>query len=108
MTSHSAELSEHHSRRLKAVAACCTTLGSACLLLAACSTGNVRKPVAPVAEPAAVPAPTTPVAPSAASTVDMAVTPVFDIASPWPRLLARYAMPDCDADPTVRKFARAM
>ncbi len=35
--------------------------------------------------------------------------PVSDaLASPWPRLRARYAMSGCDADPAVRKLARSM
>lgn len=91
-------------RRLLAVSACCATLGSAFILLAACSTPVVR----PTSSEAIVhtPAPTiasdpvdvTPKSP------ELSIKPV----SPWPRLRERYAMPGCDYSPTVRQFAAQM
>ena len=87
-----------------AVSACCATLGSAFILLAACSTPAVRHaPVEPIVQ---LPAPP-------AATPDLAVEPKSQQASivpesPWPRLRARYALPGCDYSPTVRQFAAQM
>jgi len=92
--------------RLAAIGACCTTLGSACLLLAACSTATVRKPTPSTAlEPA--PPPIATAAPAPLTTAPSISTTANAFESPWPRLRARYAMPGCDADPGVRKLARS-
>lgn len=99
----SSDRATRRDRRLLAVSACCATLGSAFILLAACSTPAVRRtastPITPATPPVAV--------------SDLAVAPKAPEipskpASPWPRLRERYAMPGCDYSPTVRQFATQM
>jgi membrane-bound lytic murein transglycosylase D len=87
-----------------AVSACCATLGSAFILLAACSTPAVRHvPAEPVVltPPQPVVSPDLVVEPKSAQ-------PSAQPESPWPRLRARYAMPGCDYSPNVRQFAAQM
>lgn len=89
--------------RLLVASACCATLGTAFILLAACSAPVVRPSVDARIEPAPVPV----------GTSDIAVEPKaaerpIKPASPWPRLRARYAMPGCDYSPAVRQFAAQM
>jgi membrane-bound lytic murein transglycosylase D len=92
--------------RLAVVSACCSTLGAACLLLAACSGNPVRPQMAhvpttpiPAPEPLVVPA----LEPPSIST-----TLPLSVGSPWARLRSRYAMPDCDYSPMVQRFAGTM
>ncbi|MBS0591074.1 MAG: transglycosylase SLT domain-containing protein [Proteobacteria bacterium] len=92
--------SPRRKQRLLTLSACCATLGSALILLAACSTPVVRPsgaiPVvmAPVAAPQA----------TAIAEKSVAQEPVA-LASPWPRLRARFELPGCDYSPDVRQFA---
>jgi len=101
----SSDRATRRDRRLLAVSACCATLGSAFILLAACSTPVVRH----TASEPIVPAPPPPVAVSDLTVEPKSPTPLSSTpASPWPRLRARYAMPGCDYSPTVRQFAAQM
>ena len=101
----STDRAARRDRRLLAVSACCATLGSAFILLAACSTPAVRH----TASESIVPPPP-PVAVSDLTIEPKSPPPLSNNtpASPWPRLRARYAMPGCDYSPTVRQFAAQM
>lgn len=89
--------------RLLAASACCATLGTAFILLAACSAPVVRPSAnAPIVETPA------PIAATDLAVEPKAPEPAAKPASPWPRLRARYAMPSCDYSPTVRQFAAQM
>ena len=89
--------------RLAVFGACCTTLGGACLLLAACA-GN-----APRVEPVAAPA-TPPPAPAqeAAAPPPKPVLPAAPPApaSPWPRLRATFEIPACNYNAAVQHWTR--
>ncbi len=88
--------------RLAAFAGSCSTLGCACLLLAACSGIPLRAPTAQVHAPALTPEPI------AAPAVSLAPLPAARFPSPWQRLRDRYAMPGCDYSPMVSRFATAI
>jgi membrane-bound lytic murein transglycosylase D len=90
--------------RLAVLGGCCTSLGAACLLLAACATTSPRPESAP---------PLLPVAP-ALRQPDMAVaefaapdvaTPALQ--SPWPHLRATFVLPTCGYNAAVRRWTRA-
>lgn len=86
--------------RLAVIGGCCTTLGCACLLLAACAGNTPKAPSqAPIPEPVAPP-PTAPEPPSPAPPAEVA-TP-----APWPRLRASFEMPGCDYSPAVQNWSR--
>ncbi len=87
-----------------AVSACCATLGSAFILLAACSAPAVRH----AATEPVVQAPVPPVSVPDLAIEPKSLQPPAKPASPWPRLRERYAMPGCDYSPTVRQFASQM
>jgi membrane-bound lytic murein transglycosylase D len=91
--------------RLAALGSGCTTLGTACLLLVACSS-NPSKPIPPQ-EPLSPPARTSPVAatPTPTPTPTVPAQPIAS-ASPWDRLRQRFAMPGCDYSPSVLHWAR--
>jgi membrane-bound lytic murein transglycosylase D len=87
--------------RLAAFGGGCTIAGSACLLLAACST-TPGKPSMPKTEtvaeaPAASPVESHPVVtePEAPATL-----------SPWVRIRQRFALSDCDYNPAVTQWSR--
>ena len=88
--------------RLAVVAGACSSLGCACLLLAACSAIPLRAPTPQVHAPALTPEPI------AAPVVSLAPLPAMRIPSPWQRLRDRYAMPGCDYSPMVSRFAAAI
>jgi len=89
--------------RLALFGGCCTALGAACLLLAACASGPTYN--AAPAEPDAVAAP--PAAPAVAPPAPLpSKVAAQPIPSPWPRLRARFAMPGCDYSPAVQHWAR--
>jgi membrane-bound lytic murein transglycosylase D len=96
--------------RLAAVSACCSTLGCACLLLAACSGNGVRQSAHVAETPAPVPlrAPATAIAPTDITLEQITSTLPQRIVSPWQRLRDRYAMPGCNYSPTVQRFASTM
>jgi membrane-bound lytic murein transglycosylase D len=89
--------------RLALFGACCTALGGACLLLAACATGPAYKSTPAEPEPVSAPAPAAPAPPPAPLPAKVAAQPV---PSPWPRLRARFSMPGCDYSPAVQHWAR--
>src|SRR5215469_13152935 len=72
----------------------CTTLGAACLLLAACSAApNKPSITAREPEPASIPVRSDsgpPASPTPAPAVQL---------SPWARLSSRFVLPDCDYSP---------
>jgi len=88
--------------RLALFGGCCTAIGGACLLLAACASGPTY--TAAPAEPEAVAAP--PTAPAPAPPPLPAKVAAQPVPSPWPRLRARFAMPGCDYSPSVQHWAR--
>jgi membrane-bound lytic murein transglycosylase D len=88
--------------RLAVFGGCCTALGGACLLLAACA-GN-----APRMEPVA-PAPIVtvePVTAPAATESEVPVIPAPPAESPWPRLRATFELPGCDYNASVQHWTR--
>ncbi|MDE2258579.1 MAG: transglycosylase SLT domain-containing protein, partial [Xanthomonadaceae bacterium] len=87
--------------RMAVLGGSCTTLGAACLLLAACSTAP-RKPQIAAQTPEHATAPARVVsrpAPSAAP------APAVEI-SPWAQLRSHFTLPDCDYNPDVSHLAR--
>jgi membrane-bound lytic murein transglycosylase D len=87
--------------RLAVFGGCCTALGGACLLLAACA-GN-----APRTEPA--PPPVTTVEPAAAPAKpepQMPIATAPGAESPWPRLRASFELPACDYNASVQHWTR--
>ncbi|HSE13412.1 MAG TPA: transglycosylase SLT domain-containing protein [Rudaea sp.] len=83
---------------------CCTAIGGACLLLAACATGPTYNAPPAEPEPIAAQPPVPPAAPAPApAPVQVGTQPV---ASPWPRLRARFSMPGCDYNASVQHWAR--
>ena len=100
--------------RFALTSACCSILGCACVLLAACSENPVRTAPAsapPVGEPVvASPAEPAPVERSAQTTASSPTLTdeTFGVASPWARLRQRYAMPGCTYSPAVQRFAKSM
>ena len=87
--------------RMAALGGSCTTLGAACLLLAACSTAP-RKPAlaARVPEAGVAPARVESRPPPTATPV-----PTAEL-SPWAQLRNRFALPDCDYSPDVLRLAQ--
>jgi peptidoglycan lytic transglycosylase D len=85
--------------RLALLGSCCTALGGACLLLAACA-GN-----APRQEPVAAPAPTvsTPTPEPAPPPPPPRQQPAA-VPSPWPRLRATFELPGCDYSPLEKRW----
>ena len=80
----------------------CTTLGSACLLLAACA-GNAPRVEAPVpAESPPIPVQAQP-APAPATPAPAQAAP---IESPWPQLRASFVMPGCGYNAAVLHWTR--
>ncbi|MGH8122330.1 MAG: transglycosylase SLT domain-containing protein, partial [Rudaea sp.] len=90
---------ERRDWRLAALAGCCSSLGCACLLLAACSGIPLRTPTAQVHAPALTPEPI------GAPAISLAPLAATGIPSPWQRLRDRFAMPGCDYSPMVSRFA---
>jgi membrane-bound lytic murein transglycosylase D len=86
-----------------AIGAGCSTLGSVCLLLAACSTAptHVQNPPPEIPPPSAPPIAQLPSAPQSAPT-SIAAEPM---PTPWERLRHRFAMPGCDYSPAVQRWA---
>ncbi|MHB8679313.1 MAG: LysM peptidoglycan-binding domain-containing protein [Rudaea sp.] len=86
--------------RMAVLGAGCTTLGAACLLLAACSTAP-RKPLiaAQLPAPATAPARVEP-----RSTSSTAPAPAVAL-SPWAQLRGHFVLPDCDYNPDVTHLA---
>lgn len=89
--------------RLALFGACCTALGGACLLLAACATSPTYNTAPAEPEPIAAPPPAAPAPVPAPVPPKVAAQPV---PSPWPRLRARFSMPGCDYSPSVQHWAR--
>lgn len=88
--------------RLALFGACCTTLGGACLLLAACA-GNAPR-IEPVPEPAPTVAPGPAVAPIPEPALPVATAPAAE--SPWPRLRATFEIPACNYNASVQHWTR--
>jgi membrane-bound lytic murein transglycosylase D len=88
--------------RLAVFGGCCTTLGGACLLLAACAGNAPRVEPVTALPPATVPAPTP--APAPEPTLPAALPPAPT--SPWPRLRATFEIPACDYNAAVQHWTR--
>ena len=92
--------------RLAVLGGCCTALGGACLLLAACAGDAPRnEPVAAPAPAVSVPAPE-----PAKPPPPPPARPATTTQSPWPRLRASFELPGCDYSTLekhwVQRFAR--
>jgi membrane-bound lytic murein transglycosylase D len=91
--------------RLAAVSGSCALVGSACLVLAACS-GNPAKPAHTDAsatsapEVASAPSATTPPAPPAAQSAPSPMP-----TSPWVRLRQQFTLSGCDYNPAVSQWS---
>jgi membrane-bound lytic murein transglycosylase D len=87
---------------MAALGGSCSALGTACLLLVACSSN----PPKPTALPTAPPLPSAPIvqAPVAPPMPSAKRQPVIP-SSPWDRLRQRFAMPACDYSPAVQHWA---
>lgn len=86
--------------RLAVFGSCCTALGGACLLLAACATTSPRPEVSGVTELLPLQASVALPEPSPASI--LITSPGID--SPWPRLRETFVLPACDYNPAVRRW----
>jgi membrane-bound lytic murein transglycosylase D len=92
--------------RLAALSGSCSVLGSACLLLAACS-GNPAKPTYTNTPATAVPdvAAVTPTA-TQPSPPEQAAPAADSATSPWVRLRRQFALSACDYNPAVSQWSR--
>ena len=88
--------------RLAVFGGCCTSLGGACLLLAACAGNAPRIEPAPLLSPAPVPLPAP--APPPAPVLPTAAAPLPE--SPWPRLRATFELPACDYNAAVKHWTK--
>lgn len=87
--------------RMAALGGSCTTLGAACVLLAACTTNSVKPHIATTPTPT----PTANNAPAAAPAAPVSAAPAAAV-SPWVALRARFALSDCDYNAAVLHWAR--
>ena len=92
--------------RLAALGGSCTALGIACLMLVACSATPMRPSPATLAPPAPLPPVEAATQQStAALSPTLPGTAPAPLPSPWERLRHRFAMPGCDYNPAVRRWA---
>src|SRR5689334_6575081 len=81
-----------------------------CLLLDACTSAPKRAQSEPIAAPdPAAPAPTASIIaapPAPQPAVPQPAEPPPALVSPWDRLRARLAMPGCDYNPAVQRWAK--